>query len=70
MDEWKKIPEGKLWYLSPDAEEALPDFDEKTSFVIGGIVDRTVSSCSSLFKAHLCGIKAARLPMKEFAAKV
>ncbi len=54
-----------LLYLSPDAEDTLDIFDAKTSFVIGGIVDRTVSSCTSLYKANMCGIKAVKLPLKD-----
>jgi Trm5-related predicted tRNA methylase len=29
------------YYLSPDAEEALEDFDYNTNFIIGGLIDRT-----------------------------
>jgi len=57
-------------YLSPDAEDVLKDYDEHTSFIIGGIVDKSVSSCASLHKASLCKIRSVRLPLKEYLGKV
>ena len=59
-----------LYYLSPDADEELETFDETTSFIIGGLVDRTVTSCTSLIKAKSCNIKAVRLPLSKFTIKV
>jgi Trm5-related predicted tRNA methylase len=36
-------------YLSPDAEEALTEFDtEVTNFIIGGLIDRTIVKNASL----------------------
>lgn len=69
LGELKDLP-GTLLYLSPDAEEVLETFDEATSFVIGGLVDRTVTSCVSLNRAKSCGIKAVRLPLNEGTIKV
>ena len=60
----------KLIYLSPDAENTLEDFDATTSFAIGGIVDKMVCSCTSLYKANLCSIKSAKLPLNESMLKV
>jgi len=65
----KDLPKN-LFYLSPDADEVLETFDETTSFIIGGLVDRTVTSCVSLNKAKSCGIKAVRLPLNTGAIKV
>ncbi len=36
------------YYLSPDADEALLDFDDNANFVIGGLIDRTVVRYASL----------------------
>jgi hypothetical protein len=38
----------KTYYLSPDAEEAIIDFDDSTNFIIGGLIDRTVVKKASL----------------------
>ena len=41
----------KTYYLSPDANETLIDFDEDANFVIGGLIDRTVIKQASYAKA-------------------
>jgi len=64
ISELSSLPEN-LFYLSPDAEETLGDFDEKTSFIIGGLVDRTITTNASLYKANSCKIKAVKLPLKD-----
>jgi len=38
-------------YLSPDAKEALLDFDENTSFIVGGLIDRTIVKNATLNQA-------------------
>eukprot|EP00826_Nyctotherus_ovalis_P014742 TRINITY_DN14132_c0_g1_i1.p1 TRINITY_DN14132_c0_g1~~TRINITY_DN14132_c0_g1_i1.p1 ORF type:complete len:121 (-),score=19.65 TRINITY_DN14132_c0_g1_i1:68-430(-) len=63
------LPSNTL-YLSPDAEDVLDDYDSSTSFIIGGIVDKSVASCVSLNKANLCKLKSVRLPLKEHLEKV
>lgn len=55
-----------MFYLSPDAEEALLEFDENTSFVIGGLIDRTVVKNASLDRAKTLDLQARRLPITEF----
>ena len=56
----------RLVYLSPDAEEALEDVEEDTTYVIGGIVDLAARGVAwSLPKATALGIRAARLPIRE-----
>eukprot|EP01022_Parablepharisma_sp_SALTPOND_P033891 TRINITY_DN89915_c0_g1_i1.p3 TRINITY_DN89915_c0_g1~~TRINITY_DN89915_c0_g1_i1.p3 ORF type:complete len:300 (-),score=44.17 TRINITY_DN89915_c0_g1_i1:422-1321(-) len=59
-----------LVYLSPDSENTLEDFDSSTSFIIGGIVDKAVVPCSTLYKANLCKVRSAKLPLKETLVKV
>jgi tRNA (guanine9-N1)-methyltransferase len=55
--------------MSPDAEEALLDFDSDSSFVIGGLIDRTVVKGASLSQANAHSIKARRLPIAEFCGE-
>ena len=55
--------------LSPDANHTLTDLDPSKVYVIGGIVDRTVRSNITLDKAHEKGVKALRLPVKEYFPK-
>jgi len=57
---------GNTVYLSPDAEEPLLDFDDKTNFIIGGLIDRTVIKGASLSTARKLEIPARRLPLDEF----
>jgi Trm5-related predicted tRNA methylase len=55
-------------YLSPDAEEALTDFDVlKTNFIIGGLIDRTIVKNASLNQSKNIGVVARRLPLAEFS---
>lgn len=58
--------ERKLVYLSPDAEEPLAELDGDAVYVIGGIVDRTVSANVSRDKAARLGAEARRFPVREF----
>ena len=45
-------------YLSPDAEETLLEYDtEATSFIIGGIVDRTINKYLTLQRAKELNIR-------------
>lgn len=43
-------------YLSPDANEVLQDFDEHTSFIVGGLIDRSVVRNATLSQATLLNI--------------
>ena len=55
--------------LSPDAPEALAGpLDPSLTYVIGGIVDRSVVKGLSLGFADAAGLRAARLPVREAAA--
>ncbi|CAI2373756.1 unnamed protein product [Moneuplotes crassus] len=61
-------------YLSPDATEDLEDFDPlTTNFIIGGIVDRTVSSKLTLNKANSINpdeqLQCRRLPLQKYLDK-
>ena len=53
-------------YLSPDAEETLLEYDtEATSFIIGGIVDRTINKYLTLQRAKELNIRWWKLPIIE-----
>lgn len=56
-------------YLSPDAEEELEHFDKETIYVIGGLVDASVSLLHTKKKARDLGIKSYKLPMNQFREK-
>jgi Trm5-related predicted tRNA methylase len=58
-----KIDWNNTYYLSPDAPEAIIDFDERTQFIIGGLIDRTVIKNASLEWAEECQLQARRLPI-------
>ena len=54
-------------YLSPDGEDVLERVDAGTTYVFGGIVDRSHSSNMSAERASaLAGVRSARLPLREF----
>ena len=53
-------------YLSPDAEESIYEFDPKKTYVIGAIVDAHIISNQTKTKAEDYGVKAYKLPLKEF----
>lgn len=56
-------------YLSPDAEEEIEEFDKNAIYVIGGLVDATVSLHQTKKKARDLGIKSYKLAMDQFREK-
>ncbi|XP_026190923.1 homeobox protein engrailed-1 [Cyclospora cayetanensis] len=58
---WQCFNPKEIVVLSPDAEEELLDVDSSKTFVIGGLVDRTVT------KAVEHGLTCRRLPFKVCA---
>ena len=53
-------------YLSPDGDEVLERVDAGTTYVFGGIVDRSHSSNMSAKRASaLAGVRSARLPLRK-----
>jgi tRNA (guanine9-N1)-methyltransferase len=53
-------------YLSPDATELLEDLDENTVYVIGGLVDETVSKKVTFDKCKELKIKTCSLPIEKY----
>ncbi|KAJ1447280.1 hypothetical protein M885DRAFT_543373 [Pelagophyceae sp. CCMP2097] len=64
---WDLAPE-TVTYLSPDAPEPLQSLEAGRTYVIGGIVDRTVRKGASYEAALARGFSAARLPLAEHRA--
>lgn len=56
---------GPCVYLSPDGEEVLDCVESGTTYVLGGIVDRTHSRNLSASRARIAGVRTARLPLRE-----
>lgn len=62
-----EVAQSKLVVLTPDAEEDLEEILEDEVYVIGGIVDRSVSKLQSLQQAESMGAtKCRKLPLKRF----
>lgn len=54
-------------YMSPDADEALDEVDASKVYVVGGIVDlATRGMRTSVTRATTAGLRAVRLPIREF----
>ena len=54
-------------YMSPDADEALDEVDAGKVYVVGGIVDlATRGMRTSVTRATNAGLRAVRLPIREF----
>jgi tRNA (guanine9-N1)-methyltransferase len=56
----------EIVYLSPDASSVLTSLDDKTVYVVGGIVDRAVLKGQSLSKASRHAVRVQRLPLQEY----
>ena len=54
-----------LCYLSPDSENILEDLDMSKIYVIGGLVDETVTKKVTLRKSSSLNINCFRLPIEE-----
>eukprot|EP00611_Tribonema_gayanum_P012796 TRINITY_DN2347_c0_g1_i1.p1 TRINITY_DN2347_c0_g1~~TRINITY_DN2347_c0_g1_i1.p1 ORF type:complete len:340 (-),score=111.87 TRINITY_DN2347_c0_g1_i1:189-1208(-) len=57
------VPRESIVYLSPDAEHALDGVEAGVTYVVGGIVDRSVRRGMSLARAAAHGVACARLPL-------
>jgi len=63
---WEVFDTSKLIFLTPDAEEDLQEVDEEKVYVIGGIVDRSVSKLQSKEQAEkVGGVSFRKLPIKS-----
>ena len=56
---------GDVVYMSPDGAELLERVEPGTTYVFGGIVDRSHSSNLSADRAADAGVRTARLPLRE-----
>ena len=59
------LPDTKVVVMSPDAEEPLTTVDVDTTYIIGGLVDRTVQKGVTAKFAESAAWPARRLPLKE-----
>lgn len=57
-------------YLTPDAPDTLEEIDSNHVYVIGGLVDRTVTNGVSYQRAAKEGFKMARLPVREHLGSI
>ncbi|KAH7649075.1 hypothetical protein FG379_001664 [Cryptosporidium bovis] len=62
---WEVFPLGKIVVLSPDSTEELEEFEPDKVYVIGGLVDRTVTKNESLNQALEKKCICKRLPVKS-----
>ncbi|XP_031623737.1 mitochondrial ribonuclease P protein 1 homolog [Contarinia nasturtii] len=60
------FPVEKLVYLSPDAPDALEEFNADDCYVLGAIVDKGNRQPLTLAKSKRLGIRAARLPLEKY----
>ena len=65
----KKVFEDFPGILSPDAEAPLLELDPAATYVVGGLVDRSVVQHATTDRARACGATAVRLPLREFAPR-
>lgn len=54
-----------LCYLSPDASNVLEEIDVNCTYVIGGLVDETVTKKVTLSKCEQLSVNTYRLPIEE-----
>ncbi|XP_031625392.1 mitochondrial ribonuclease P protein 1 homolog [Contarinia nasturtii] len=60
------FPVEKLVYLSPDAPDALEQFNADDCYVLGAIVDKGNRQPLTLAKSKRLGIRATRLPLEKY----
>ena len=65
IDEYKATSD-ELVYLSPDSDEYLEEVDANHVYVIGGLVDETVSKKVTLTKCNELQIKSYALPIEKY----
>lgn len=56
----------KIVVLSPDAEEDIETIDSSLVYIIGGLVDRTVTKNETWVQANHLNIKRLRLPFLKY----
>ncbi|KAJ1633367.1 guanine-1-methyltransferase-domain-containing protein [Pavlovales sp. CCMP2436] len=64
------FPLHEIIYLTPDSPNTLTSFDERSVYVIGGLVDGTIKKTTSLSRAERFGVRTARLPIEEHAMEI
>jgi tRNA (guanine9-N1)-methyltransferase len=62
-------PAESLVWLSPDAAEPLMRLSSAETYVVCGLIDRSVASGSSLERSRMAGGRCRRLPLREFAPR-
>ena len=55
-----------MW-LTPDASTPLTTLSPNDVYVVGGLIDRSVMKNHTLELAARVGVRAARLPIREYA---
>ena len=55
----------KLVYLTPDAPEAMAEYSQSNTYIIGGLVDVQGSPRTTYSKAKQLGIRMASLPLER-----
>eukprot|EP00922_Rhytidocystis_sp_ex-Travisia-forbesii_P032586 GHVS01048408.1.p1 GENE.GHVS01048408.1~~GHVS01048408.1.p1 ORF type:complete len:368 (-),score=61.43 GHVS01048408.1:243-1346(-) len=63
---WEVFPSDQLIVLTPDAEEELEDIDKTKTYVIGGLVDRSVSKLDTWREAVAKGLQCRKLPFSRY----
>mgnify|MGYP003686173855 CR=1 FL=1 len=59
----------ELVWLSPDASEPVSILSPSMTYVVCGLVDRSVASGASLERGRMVGAKCMRLPLREYAPR-
>ena len=63
---WSQLPDASQFvYLTADSPHLLETFEEGTTYIIGGLVDKNRHKRVTLDAALQHGIKTARLPIRE-----
>jgi tRNA (guanine9-N1)-methyltransferase len=62
-------PADSLVWLSPDAAEPLMQLSSVETYVVCGLVDRSVATGSSLERSRMAGGGCRRLPLREYAPR-
>jgi hypothetical protein len=69
-ENWEEvIGERDIYYLSPDADEEVHEFDPEAVYVIGGLVDGSINNLQTRHKAQRLNIKSVKLPLEPFRQK-
>ena len=63
------FPNEDIVYLTPDSENVLETVEKDKVYVIGGLVDESITNNITHSKAREIGIQTARLPIEEKMAK-